>query len=63
MNLNAFNISDQDDIATRKQNHINLNLSRPCLRRDDVYSFQIEAAETHLINPHIGLKSLGKRQF
>lgn len=38
---------------------MNLNLSRPYLRRDDVYAFECESEELKLINPHIGLKSLG----
>lgn len=50
---------DKDQIAQRKQNHVNLNLSRPYLRRDDVYSFDHETNELKLLNPHIGLKSLG----
>lgn len=44
----------------RKQNHINLNLPRPCMRRDDVYSFDHESNELKLVNTHVGLKSLGK---
>lgn len=56
--LNTF-VLDKDQIAQRKKNHANLNLSRPCLRRDDIYSFEIESQELKLINPHVGLKSLG----
>lgn len=52
-------ISDKEQIAQRKQNHVNLNLARPCLRRDDAYSFEIESIGSKLLNPHIGLKSLG----
>lgn len=60
--LNWFNyfFPDKDQIAQRKQNHVNLNLARPCLRRDDVYSFEVESTDLKLVNPHIGLKSLGK---
>lgn len=54
-----FSHLDKDQIAQRKKNHINLNLPRPCLRRDDAYSFNCEIKELKLINPHIGLKSLG----
>lgn len=54
-----FLFIDKDQVARRKQNHINLNLSRPCMRRDDVYTFEIQARGTHLINPHVGLKNLG----
>lgn len=50
---------DKDQIAQRKQNHINLNLSRPYLRRDDAHSFERESQELKLVNPHNGLKSLG----
>lgn len=52
--------SDKDQVTQRKTYHANLNLLRPCLRRDDIYSFDCESQELKLINPHIGLKSLGK---
>lgn len=62
----ALFFSDKDQIAQRKKNHVNLNLSRPCLRRDDIHSFDCKSEELKLTNPHIGLKSLGthlKRHF
>lgn len=51
---------DKDQIAQRMKNHANLNLSRPYLRRDDIHSFDCVSQELKLVNPHIGLKSLGK---
>lgn len=54
-----FISTDKDQIQQRKQNHAILNLSRPYLRRDDAHSFDHESPELKLVNPHIGLKSLG----
>lgn len=37
----------------------NLYLVQVCLRREDEYNFDPQPSQPHLINPHIGLKSLG----
>lgn len=52
--------TDKGQVALRKQNHIDLNLARPILRRADEYNFDVQQQNNCLINPHIGLKSLGK---
>lgn len=51
---------DHEQILQRKLAHKILNLPRPCLRRTDEYDFQIPVDDTYLVNPHVGLKSVGK---
>lgn len=51
--------ADNQQVALRKENHVNLGLSRPVLRRADEFDFDAIDDDKHLINPHVGLKSLG----
>lgn len=56
-----YSLSDNEQISQRKAAHANLNLLRPCLRRADEFDFENRHDDTYLVNPHVGLKSVGKR--